>query len=152
MDPSSPRHIEEMLAFGAAGPSEEAWRYLLDDLVKLQAEFRAFGARTGLLLFPYRYNLKGDPRDNPWNVKIQRFKIDPFKRLENFAQKRGFIWIDLLKAFQTARSKMSKGLLGYNPLFDPLEYNHPNSNGHLIAATATFRTLRNLGFDKDPKN
>jgi len=96
---------------------------------------------VGLVVFPYRYLLRGDPADNPWGVDTKSFRINPFERLEALARREGFIWVDLRTAYQEERDKMLAGKIPYRHLFGPLEYNHPDAAGHRIAAEAVYRAL-----------
>lgn len=122
---------QQMLCFGIDAISEEAWQLTLNSILEIKKFLDDREIGFLLALFPYEFQLSDDIKDNFFNINKSRFKIDPQERLINFCRENRIDALDMLPYFK----KTNKNI------YFPLDYCHPNANGHRIAAEEIYNRL-----------
>lgn len=116
--------LEKLLIDPPPPELEKAWQETLGELKELQTKVKAQNRPFWIVMFPLREQVE---RDSGLDA--------PQKRLAQFCQQNGIVFVDLLEAF---RAKRRKGV-EMASLF--LDNDHPTQTGHNLAASELLRAL-----------
>jgi len=122
---------QQMLCFGIDAISEEVWQLTLNKILEIKNFLDDRRIKFLLVVFPYEFQLSNNIKDNFFNINKTKFKIDPQERLINFCREKRIDALDMLPYFKKSNKK----------IYFPLDYCHPNVNGHRIAAEEIYNIL-----------
>lgn len=120
---------KNLLCFGIDDISQEAWKQLFASLADIKDLLSDRGIGFTVVVFPYEFQLSDKGKDNFFNIDKSRFTVDPQEKLLEFGKNNDTRVIDLLPQFKKSAQR----------LYFPLDYTHPNREGHRIAAEEIFK-------------
>jgi lysophospholipase L1-like esterase len=116
--------------------AETAWARFEGFVREFADRVNASGATLLITYVPPRFLLSGDLWDNPKNVPVERFSIDPLARVARISEDLHVGYVDALAALRLGREKAARSGSVRLPMYIFFDYQHLSEDGHGALAGA----------------